>query len=91
LVDIVLIAFIYYYFSAMKTYEFPIIIEKDEDGFYVADCPAFQGCHTQGKTLEEALVNIREVIELHIEDRKASGEEIPKVKTVSLTSLEVTV
>ena len=75
----------------MKTYELPIIIEKDEEGFFVADCPSLQGCHTQGDTLEEALANIREAIELHIEDRKASGEPIPKVKAVSLTSLEVSV
>ena len=75
----------------MKTYEFPIIIEKDEEGFFVADCPSLQGCHAQGETLEEALANVREAIELHVEDRIASGEEIPVVKPVSLISLEVTV
>ena len=75
----------------MKTYEFPIIIEKDEEGFFVADCPSLQGCHVQGESQEEALVNIKEAIELHLEDRKASGEKIPQVKPVSLTSLEVTV
>jgi len=31
------------------TYKFPVIVEKDEDGFFVADCPDLQGCHTQGK------------------------------------------
>ena len=75
----------------MKTYEFPIIIEKDEEGFFVADCPSLQGCHVQGESQEEALVNIKEAIELHLEDRKAFGEKIPQVKPVSLTSLEVTV
>lgn len=39
-----------------------VILEKDEDGFYVASCPAIKGCHTQGKTQREALANIREAI-----------------------------
>ena len=38
-------------------YRFPIIIEKDEDGYF-ASCPALQGCYTQGDTYEEALANI---------------------------------
>ena len=46
----------------MDTYRFQVIIEQDEDGFFVADVPALAGCHTQGKTFEEALENIREVI-----------------------------
>lgn len=44
--------------------QFPVIIEKDEDGFYVVECPIFRGCYSQGKTLDEALKNIREVIAL---------------------------
>ena len=43
-------------------YQLPILIEKDEDGFYVVECPVFSGCYTQGETMEEALKNIREVI-----------------------------
>jgi hypothetical protein len=42
----------------METYRFQVIIEPDEDGLYVADVPALQGCHTQGETFEEALDNI---------------------------------
>jgi len=48
------------------TYNFPVIIEKDEDGFFVADCPELVGCHTQGKTLEEAITNIRDAIALNL-------------------------
>ncbi len=47
---------------------FPIIIEKDEDGFFVAINPAFEGCYSQGKTIEEALANVREATELCRED-----------------------
>src|SRR3989344_156810 len=73
------------------TYTFPVIIEKDEDGFFVADCPDLQGCHTQGKTIEEAITNIRDAIKLHVKILKEENQEIPKVEPVSLTSLEVTV
>ena len=46
----------------------PILVEMDEDGYYVVSCPVFRGCHTQGKTIEEALFNIREVVEMCLED-----------------------
>lgn len=73
------------------TYHFPVIIEKDEDGFFVADCPDLLGCHTQGRTIEEAIDNIRDVIKLHLKILKEEKQEIPQVKPVSLTSLEVSI
>lgn len=39
-----------------------VILQKDEDGFYVASCPAIKGCHSQGRTRRQALMNIREAI-----------------------------
>jgi len=42
--------------------QFTVTLRKDEDGYIVASCPALPGCHTQGKTEEEALANIREAI-----------------------------
>jgi predicted RNase H-like HicB family nuclease len=48
----------------------PVFIEKDEDGFYVVECPLFEGCYSQGKTVDEALRNIREVIHLIVEEKK---------------------
>ncbi|HAH20211.1 MAG TPA: hypothetical protein DCL49_04810 [Candidatus Omnitrophica bacterium] len=50
--------------------QLPVIIEKDEDGFYVVECPVFSGCYTQGKTLDEALKSIRKVIELCLEEKE---------------------
>ena len=50
-----------------------VFIEKDEDGFYVVECPLLEGCYTQGRTVDEALRNIREVIEL-IADEKQNRE-----------------
>ncbi len=73
------------------TYNFPVIIEKDEDGLFVADCPNIVGCHTQGKTLEEAITNIRDAIKLNLKILKEEKQEIPQVYPVSLTSLEVVI
>ncbi len=52
----------------MKTIHAPIIIETDEDGVFIVTCPLFKGCHTYGKTIEEALARIKEVIQLCMED-----------------------
>ncbi len=74
-----------------KIYQFPAIIEKDEKGYFFASVPALPGCYTQGRSLEEALRNIREVITLHIEDRILHKEKIPVLKPISLSSIEVKV
>ena len=39
-----------------------VILQKDEDSYYVASCPALKGCHSQGRTKREALANVREAI-----------------------------
>ncbi len=52
----------------MENYRFQVVIEQDEDGLYVADVPALQGCHTQKKTFEEAVERIREGIGLCVEE-----------------------
>jgi predicted RNase H-like HicB family nuclease len=54
----------------MAKHEFTVVIEKDEDGMYVAEAPDLKGCYTQGATLEEVLTNIREVIMLCLETQK---------------------
>lgn len=51
-----------------KNYQFPLVIELDEDGFYSVECPTFSGCYTQGKTYKKAIKNIKEVIALCLED-----------------------
>ena len=43
------------------------VVEKDEDGYYVASVPKLPGCHTQGDTLEELMENVKEAIELYLE------------------------
>ena len=46
----------------------PILIEIDEDGLYIVSCPLFKGCHSWGQTIDEAMENIREVIEMCLEE-----------------------
>ncbi len=57
--------------SKYQNLQLPIFVEKDEDGFYVVECPLFEGCFTQGKTLDEALKNIREAIALVLEEKES--------------------
>ena len=77
----------------MKTYRFQVIIEQDEDGFYIADVPALPSCHTQGKTFEEALENIRVVISICVQEMQENGQTIdthyPEV--VGIKMLEIAV
>jgi predicted RNase H-like HicB family nuclease len=48
--------------------EFTVVIERDEDGFYVGTVPELRGCHTQAKNLDTLMKRVREVIELCLED-----------------------
>ena len=54
----------------MKVKEFDVILEKDEDGWFITEVPALQSCHTQGKTKKEVLKNIKEAVELCFEAQK---------------------
>jgi predicted RNase H-like HicB family nuclease len=58
----------------MKEYEFTVVLERDEDGRYLAICPALQGCYTEGETEDEARSLIEDAIRLHLEDRLETGE-----------------
>ena len=55
----------------MKKYHFPIVVEIDEDGIYIVSCPTFKACHADGKTIDEALENLKEVIEMCLEEEPA--------------------
>ena len=48
--------------------KFTVVIERDEEGYYVASVPALRGCHTQAKTLDTLMKRVREVIELCLDD-----------------------
>lgn len=73
----------------MQDYEFTVVVERDEDGRFVAICPALQGCYTEGETEEEALRLIEDAIRLHVEDRLEKGEPIHREVAVSQVKIAV--
>ena len=60
----------------MKHYQFTVIVQRDEEGNFLAICPALQGCYAEGDTPEEAMKYLKDVIQLHVEDRQARNEPI---------------
>jgi predicted RNase H-like HicB family nuclease len=52
----------------MKNKEFYVLIERDQDGIYVGEVPQLKACYGQGETIDELMENIREVIEMCIEE-----------------------
>lgn len=54
-----------------------VVIEQDEDGVFVAECPSLPGCVSQGKTRAEALANIKDAANGYIESLKKHREPIP--------------
>lgn len=65
--------------------KFVITLERDEDGMFVAECPAIPGCLSQGRTRDEALQNIQEAIALCLETRRQEGLPL----TVETAEVEV--
>ncbi len=57
----------------MKVYDFKVILEPDEIGGFVVSCPSLPGCYSQGKSIEDALENMREAILLCLEDLEAEA------------------
>ena len=74
----------------MKVKEFLVIIEKSEDGGYVAFVPDLPGCHTQGDTLEDIRKYIKDAIQLYLEVEKDYLDEEP-TKFVSAEMVQVEV
>lgn len=64
------------------TKKFAITLEQDEDGFIVVSCPVLPGCHSQGRTEEEAIANIREAIRGYIASMRRHGDPIPNIAEV---------
>lgn len=57
----------------MKTMKLPVTMYRDEDGWYVVECPVIPGCMSQGVTEAQALENLREAMQLCIEVRQEQG------------------
>lgn len=68
--------------------QFLVTLEKDEDGYIVAECPALPGCLSQGKSRDEALTNIKEAITGYLASLRKHGEPLPDTE---VTAIEVKV
>jgi len=64
--------------------KYRVLIEPDEDGTFVAECPALPGCISEGKTREEAIANINDAIEGYLASLRKHGEPIPPPITEKL-------
>ena len=68
------------------TKEFTVIIEQDEEGYFIAEVPELKGCHTQAKSLDTLMKRIKEAIQLCLD---IQGEERPKTHLVGVQKVEV--
>jgi len=73
----------------MAVLDFKVLLEPDESGGYIVSCPSLQGCYSQGETIEEALANIREAIQLCVDELRERGEPLPDSSNVLIGSVVV--
>ncbi|MBM2816484.1 MAG: hypothetical protein HW421_3246 [Ignavibacteria bacterium] len=66
----------------------PVIIELDEDNVFIVSCPVFKGCHSYGKTIDEAMSNLNEVIEMCIEESGSTIDKLNKYVGIREISLD---
>ncbi|MGB0562086.1 MAG: type II toxin-antitoxin system HicB family antitoxin [Spirulinaceae cyanobacterium] len=59
----------------MSAQEFYVVIERDEDGLYVGEVPQLKACYSQGETIDELMINIREVVELCLAEQEQDAAE----------------
>jgi antitoxin HicB len=69
--------------------KFRVTISPDEDGVFVAECPALPGCVSQGKSRDEATANIREAIQGYLDSLKKHGDPIPGPITEAIVEVSV--
>jgi predicted RNase H-like HicB family nuclease len=70
---------------------FPVVIEQDEDGWFVATVPSLRGCHTQARTLAELDERIREAVGLCVEAESARNAVVPQNKFIGVHEMEIAV
>jgi predicted RNase H-like HicB family nuclease len=65
-------------------HEFNVVIEQDDDGYFVASVPALRGCHTQAKSLDVLMKRVREAIELCLEVEAPARTQFVGVQRVAV-------
>ena len=66
--------------------KFTVVIERDEEGYFVATVPALRGCHTQAKNLDTLMKRVREVIQLCLEEQ---NEDLGSLELVGTQQISV--
>lgn len=66
--------------------QFDVVIERDDDGFYVASVPQLHGCHTQARSLDEVMLRIREAVELCLD---VHGEPVTSLEFIGIQRITV--
>jgi predicted RNase H-like HicB family nuclease len=67
--------------------KFSVVVERDEDGYYIASVPELPGCHTQARTLDELTARVKEAIELYLETEGTKTEG--KIELIGVQFIEV--
>lgn len=67
--------------------KFRVVIEPDEDGVFVAECPALPGCLSEGKTRDEAVANIRDAIQGYLRSLEKHNEPVPGPATEEIVEV----
>jgi predicted RNase H-like HicB family nuclease len=67
--------------------DFTVVVERDEEGYYVASVPALAGCHTQARSLDELMERVREAIALCLEE--GDGADLPALEFVGVQRVSV--
>ena len=70
--------------------EYTVIVHTADEGGYWVEVPALPGCFSQGETIDAALANVREAIELHIESLKEEGQDVPQDRGFVISRVAVT-
>lgn len=66
--------------------KFSVVVERDEDGYYIASVPELPGCHTQARTLDELTSRVKEAIELYLETEGTKAEG--KIELIGVQFIE---
>lgn len=69
--------------------KFRVIIGQDEDGVFIAQCPALPGCVSQGKTRKEAEANVKEAVQGYLESLRNHDEPIPPSITEEIIDIAI--
>lgn len=72
--------------DSTMTREFNVVIEKDEDGYFVATVPALRGCHTQAKSLDVLMKRVEEAIRLCLEVEEPVSNEFIGIQRIAVSS-----